>query len=109
MKTISLWLSGALAIAALAAPSPVYHLWFTTPMAVSTLELPAGPYSVSRDRTGATFKNLSTGTFYIVRAKTEHPDEKNSSMKMRVATVKGVPTLEMLALPGQATDLAFGS
>lgn len=109
MKRASLWLSGVLAIAALAAPSPVYHLWFRTPMTVSTLKLPPGPYSVSRDGGSAMFKNLSSGTFYIVRTQVDHTAQTNHSMKMEVVNRNGNQVLEVLTLPGQPTDLRFVS
>jgi len=108
MKTASLWATGMLALAALAPPAHVYDLWFRKPVIAGTLELPAGPYTVSQDSTGAVFKNQSTGTVYMIRAKVNHTERRNRVMKMQVATRNGQRTLELLELPGH-TDVVFGS
>jgi hypothetical protein len=109
MKLKSLWVSGMFAMAALAQSSgPAYNLWFNSPMMVSSLELPAGPYSVSRDGAGVVFKNQSTGDVFMVRAQVEHLAQTNRTMKMEVATKNGQPTLQALELPGEAEDLVFG-
>ena len=103
-----LWAAGTFAMAALAqSNAPSYDLWFNTPMAVNTLTLPAGPYTVSQDGSGAVFTNQSTGTVYMVRAKVEQTADKNPTIRAAIENRNGTATLHALALPDQ-TELEFG-